>query len=120
MSNEIKIPGNYQEARAFWAEYIKRGHPDDSPIDIPNLGPAWFPAWDKAGLFCHPWALNWSENFDLLPDFKIGDRVKCWEGVGSITHIRHSHTGQPIKAKIILDSGNISKLMNCSSLEVVE
>ena len=119
MSEEIKIPGNYREARAFWADYIKRAHPDDSPADIEGLA-HFLPAWREAWKFCDCWGLRWDENFNLLPDLRIGDRVKSWEGVGEIGYINHSSTGQPRQAKISLDSGTRSKFHNINKLELVE
>lgn len=52
---------------------------------------------------------------------KVGDVVNSWAGIGRITFIRRSATGEPERARIILQAdGTISKLLNCSSLEVLE
>ncbi len=108
---------SYKEARAFWAEYIKLAHPDDNPADIPNLGESWVKPWKEARLYCDPWRLMWSENFDLLPDLRVGDRVKSWQGVGEIGFIYSSSTGQPIQAKLNLDDGSRSKFNYVDKLE---
>ena len=116
----IKIPGNYREARAFWADYIKRAHPDDSPADIPELA-HFFPAWREAWKFCDCWGLRWADDWVLLPDLKIGQTVKSWAGVGEISYIRHSSTGQPMQAKLRLENFERSHFINMTNLrEVIE
>ena len=111
----IIAPGNYREARAFWADYIKRAHPDDDPSGIEGLS-HYLPAWREAWKFCDCWGLRWAENWVLLPDFKIGDTVKSYAGVGEISYIRHSSTGQPMQAKLRLESGDRSHFINCTNL----
>ena len=120
----IKIPGNYQEARLFWADYIKKGHPDDSPVDIPNLGVEYYAAWNEAGKLCNPWSLNWSQDFDLLPDFKIGDKVDAGAfGEGEISFMigdGHGKNYRATKAKIKRADGSRSVYINLSNMELIQ
>lgn len=48
--------------------------------------------------------------------FKVGDIVDSWAGVGSITYIQHSATGEAEKAKLMLEDGTTSKFLNVTGL----
>lgn len=53
--------------------------------------------------------------------FRVGDIVESWAGVGRITHIRHNpNTQEAEKAKLILEDGTISKVMNVTGLKHYE